>query len=129
MIIHTSFQLLSAILLIWYGCLRWWWFTYAGKKYPERDYNWANAPINMTTAVTSIVFLSGVLFAFNQTTNAWFEVFKCIAGFLLMRNIWYTIEDVYAYKKQEWNTQKEQAIFVLFDIAMALDTLFWYWFA
>lgn len=127
--VHTSFQVLSVVLLIWYSCLRWWWFTYAGKKYPERDYNWYKAPINMATAFTSIVFLSCVLFVFNQTTTAWFQIFKSIAGFLFVRNIWYTIEDVYAYQKQEWNTQQEQFIFILFDVAMALDTLVWYWLA
>ena len=123
--VHTSFQVLTFVLLVWYSCLRWWWFSYASKKYPERDYSWANAPINMATAFTSIIFLSCTLFAFTQTATTWLQIFRCIGGFLAIRNIWYTIEDAYSYINQSWNTQKEQAIFVLLDVLMAADVFCW----
>lgn len=123
--VHTSFQILTFVLLVWYSCLRWWWFKKAPTINPDWSYTWANESINKFTAYTSIIFLSCVLFAFNQTATMWLYVFKCIGGFLAIRNIWYTIEDVYAYINQDWNTQKEQAIFVLLDVLMAADVFCW----
>jgi len=80
-------------------------------------YAWAYAPINMTTAFLSVVFLIPSLFM--PTINNAYML--GIAIFLLLRNIYYTIEDIIDYP----TNPKMQLFFIALDLLMAIYVTFW----
>lgn len=92
--------------------------------------NWWFAPINIITAILSIPFLTIALFTPEQyfIKYIWLTLIMYWSGiFLSLRNIYYTIEDMsdftYMIKHpQEYSPAqiKQQFIFILIDIAMAI---------
>ena len=102
--LNLIYTLLGFVMFIWYIGYRWIMFYNA---------EWMYKPINLTTAFTSIVFITITLFSPNNAMN-W--IFYCIAIFLLGRNIIYTIEDIIDYKTNPY----VQTICILMDVLMIL---------
>lgn len=113
----TPVSMLGIFLFIWYSCWRWLWYADAIK------YAWAYKPINMFTAITSAIWLSLSVFFENKTLKEYMWWYAAIYIFLLLRNIWYTIEDVLDFLLS--SPTKEYAFFILVDILMALYVFIW----
>lgn len=105
------YRAIGLLMLIWYGTIRWTMFA------DKTRYAWAYAPINMTTAFLSVVFLIPSLFM--PTINNAYML--GIAIFLLLRNIYYTIEDIIDYP----TNPKMQLFFITLDLLMAIYVTFW----
>jgi len=105
------YRAIGLLMLIWYGTIRWTMFA------DKTRYAWAYAPINMTTAFLSVVFLIPSLFM--PTINNAYML--GIAIFLLIRNIYYTIEDIIDYP----TNPKMQLFFIVLDLLMAIYVTFW----
>ena len=81
--------------------------------------NWWFAPINMLTAFLSAYF---VIRAFFFVSLSFTQTMMYIASFLLVRNCYYTIEDVVDYIN---NPSKKQIAFIAIDLIMAAFVALW----
>lgn len=112
--------LLTLSMAGWYGAIRWLIFT------DRVRFKWAYTEINLFTAFTSIIFLFPILvfpefILSNRIANV---IFYYIACFLLFRNIFYAIEDIYDLLYSELDP-KMQAFFIIVDFAMAYVAFIW----
>jgi len=119
------YNILGLMMFTWYVAIRW---TLLGNELGKFilinnikvfKLNWWFAPINILTALLSIVFIAITLFTFERSLN----IFVYWLGiFLLARNLYYTIEDIIDYRAAP---TKLQFIFVILDILMAIYVLMW----
>lgn len=114
-------------MLIWYSCLRWKLLGNVLGKATITDLhsniftiNWWWAPINILTAISSIYFLLRTVRFLDKsyTDNMWL-----LAAFLIIRNFWYTLEDIEDYRISPSRTQ---FIFILIDVAMVIQCAIWF---
>lgn len=110
-------NLLGSVLLIWYGCWRWNWYADAIK------YAWAYKPINLATAFTSLVWIAFSLFYENKTMRKTMWWYAAIYKLLILRNIFYTIEDIIDFILSA--TTCEYAFFILMDVLMIVYIEIW----
>ena len=109
----------------WYVLLRW---TYLQDK---QKYWWAYLPMNLFTAFLSAIF---IIVSFVQFNVPIFKIDKIalilnyVAYFLLIRNIYYTCEDVYDYFLSINHKNKEQILFILIDVLMIIVPLLYFYF-
>lgn len=102
---NIIYNILGLLMLIWYGAIRWTIYTNKIK------YAWAYAPINLSTAFISIIFIIPSLVMPENTKSKWM---LCLGIFLLFRNIYYTIEDIIDYP----TNPPEQLFNIIMDILM-----------
>lgn len=125
------------LMLIWYAAYRWTMLgTEVGKIITDIHgnetfaLNWWFAPINLMTAFISVPFLIISLFTpeplFIKYQLLSFVMY-IIGLLLLLRNVYYTVEDVqdYIYMIKHPNQYtgaqiKQQLLFVIIDIMMAI---------
>ena len=116
-----TYNLLGFVMLIWYAAIR--WTIYADKaKFP-----WVYAPINMTTAFLSIVFLIPTLSTLGYLLadkTPLFYFYYWLSLFLTFRNMYYTVEDTWDLFKSSANP-KVQIIYIAIDIAMMVCAAIW----
>lgn len=122
------YNILGMIMLIWYSCLRWKLLGNTIGKMIITDQhtnlfvlNWWYVPINFLTAIGSIYFLARTIGFLDKsyTDNMWILIFL-----LILRNIWYTFEDIQDYKTAP---SPKQFIFILLDIAMVIQCAIWFY--
>lgn len=104
------FSILGIANFVWYAGLR--WIFCASEK-------WLYNPINMATAMVSIIFLTASVFARDKVFNIFFY---CMCMFLWFRNILYTVEDTIDLLHFPKIKQLE---YVLIDLMMVLYTTLW----
>ncbi len=119
---YSIYNTMGMLMLIWYADYRWTMFA------DKIKYSWAYAPINITTAFLSIPFLIISLFTIQRSFTLWMY---WLAIFLLLRNIYYTIEDVRDYIQIKHNpttpisSLQQQGFFVALDVLMAIYVGWW----
>lgn len=102
---NILFKFFGALMLIWYGALRWEIFA------DPVQYFWAYRPVNMATAFLSVVFIVPTLFAHAKT----FSVKLLLLGvFLAFRNLYYTIVDIIDIPFNPG----QQLVFIAIDLMM-----------
>jgi len=104
------FDVLGLVMFMWYGALR--WIFCASEK-------WIYTPINLITALVSIIFLTPSVFITDKVFNIFFY---CICMFLWFRNSVYTVEDIIDLK--HFPTSK-QLFYVMLDIIMVIYLTIW----
>ncbi len=120
--LNFIYSLFGISMAVWYGAIRWTWF--ADKiKYP-----WAYAPINLVTAMLSIVFVFSTLklpfFDMPKINTHWLIV---LAVFLAGRNFYYTLEDISDLIAGYPTNFAKQATFIVIDIIMMVYCLMFLW--
>lgn len=113
----TPTTLLGMFLFIWYSCWRWLWYADPIK------YAWSYKTINVFTAIVSAIWLSLSLFFEDKTLRECMWWYAAVYIFLLLRNVWYTIEDILDFALSL--STFEYGFFVLLDVSMVLYILIW----
>lgn len=116
---------LLGLSAFWYILLRWTWLQ------NKEKYWWAYLPMNLVTAFISVVFIVVAFVQFNVPT---FKIDKIalmlnyVAYFLLLRNVYYTYEDVYDYWFAQNKQTKEQLLFIAIDVLMIIVPMLYFYF-
>lgn len=104
------YKIVGYFMLCWYGAVRWTIFA------DSSVWDWAYKPINLITALSSIVFIIPTLLM-PFSTKSKFIYFLGI--FLAFRNMYYTIEDIIDFP----SNPPLQAVFILLDVVMLVYCL------
>lgn len=124
------YNILGMILLIWYSCLRWFVegnnlgeLVITDLKVTIFKLNWIWALINLATAFSSIWILAkSVLFLDDTFTKN----IATVVFLLIIRNVWYTLEDVKQFNNMPVFNFK-QFMYIVIDIAMLIECLVWWY--
>lgn len=127
MIIYI-YDLLAMGLVLWYSCIRWKILGSNAGKVIVTDlhtnifqFTWWYVPVNFMTAIFSAYFLARTILFLDQSYTMNMAI---IAFLLLIRNGWYTFEDVEQYIHHDPSIK--QLIFILLDIAMVVELSLWF---
>lgn len=123
------YNILGISMLVWYSCFRWKLLGNTIGKIIITDehatlfvLNWWFVPINMLTAFISIYFLARSLFIFSKSFT---DNMLIIGMLLLLRNAWYTAEDIRDYIT---TPNFRQLFFIIIDIIMFIYCALWLYF-
>lgn len=97
-------------MLCWYGAVRWTIFA------DPTLWGWVYKPINIITALLSIVFILPTLIMPFSTKG---KFFYFLGVFLAFRNMYYTIEDIIDFPLNP----PLQAVFIALDVIMMVYCL------
>lgn len=106
---------LGLFMFLWYAGFRW---NFCSKE------PWISNPINLITALLSILFLVPAVFC-PSVVNAFqffHQLFFCLAVFLLFRNFYYAVEDVIDYISVR---TPRQLTYIVVDVMMFIYMLYW----
>lgn len=108
--INFLFSITGFLVLLWYTCIKW---TYCSKE------TWLYTPINALTSLCAIWFILATMFLMRKTFN---DTYYLISVFLLIRNVYYTIEDGIDFRHFP---SFRQGVYVYVDVIMAVFVLLW----
>jgi hypothetical protein len=104
------YNIIGVSMTIWYVGIRW---VFCGKE------KWLFNPINFSTALVSIMFVIPTVFIEEKTLN--YGVY-CVAVFLWIRNLIYTLEDTIDLMNAPTN---RQLTYVILDVIMLIYVSLW----
>ena len=120
-ILYIVYYTLGWFLLLWYTDIRWTLLGNTIEAITNMGFklNWWFAPINIITALASIVFLIPTLFLYNQiiTTKKLFLGLTILCIFLILRNFWYMCEDIMDYRNKP---SELQFMYIVIDFFMII---------